>query len=64
MLTNGSLSAFAADFGPAGLWLKNAREMRLLPPPPDIRAAGAEALYVYAGGEAVSLFADGSSPAR
>ena len=63
ILTNGSLSAFAVDFGPAGLWLKNAREMRLLPPPPDIRAAsGAEAVYVLADGRAVSLFADGSSP--
>jgi len=63
VITNGSLSAFAADFGPAGLWLKNAREMRLLPPPSDIRdTAGAEVLYAYAGGEAVSLFADGRSP--
>ena len=63
VLTNGSFSAFAADFGPAGLWLKNAREMRLLPPPADIRAeAGAEAVYTLVDGEAVSLFADGRSP--
>lgn len=63
ILTNGSLSAFAADFGPAGLWLKNAREMRLLPPPADIRAsAGTEAVYALVGGETVSLFADGLSP--
>ena len=63
VLTGGKLSAFAADFGPAGLWLHNAREMRLLPPPADIReTAGAEALYVLSGGEAVSLFADGISP--
>ena len=63
VITNGSLSAFAADFGPAGLWLKNAREMRLLPPPEDIRdTAGAEALYVWVDDEAVSLFADGVSP--
>ena len=62
VLTNGSLSAFAADFGPAGLWLQNAREMRLLPPPEDIRAAGGtEAVYALVGGEAVSLFADGQS---
>ena len=62
ILTNGSLSAFAADFGPAGLWLKNAREMRLLPPPEDIRAvSGTEAVYALSGGEAVSLFADGLS---
>ncbi len=65
VLTNGSLSAFAADFGPAGLWLKNAREMRLLPPPPDIRdSAGAEALYALVGGQPVSLFADGVGACR
>ena len=61
VLTNGSLSAFTADFGPAGLWLKNAREMRLLPPPQDIRAtAGSEAVYLYSESGAVSLFADGA----
>ena len=59
VLTNGSLSGFAADFGPAGLWLKNAREMCLLPPPSNIRAtAGTESAYVLVGGKAVSLFAD------
>jgi len=63
VISNGSFSAFVADFGPAGLWLKNAREMRLLPPPDDIRdTSGAEALYAFSGGEAVSLFADGRSP--
>ena len=62
VLTNGSLSAFAADFGPAGLWLKNAREMRLLPPPQDIlAAAGSEAVYALTDDGAVSLFADGRS---
>ena len=65
ILTNGSLSAFAADFGPAGLWLKNAREMRLLPPPPNIRAgAGYEALYTLVDGRLVSLFADGVAACR
>lgn len=60
ILTNGRLSAFAADFGPAGLWLKNAREMRLLPPPADIRAvSGSEALYAETEDGALSLFADG-----
>ena len=60
ILTNGSLSAFAADFGPAGLWLKNAREMRLLPPPEDIRAVySSESLYVLTDGGPASLFADG-----
>ena len=63
VITNGSLSAFAADFGPAGLWLRNAREMRLLPPPDDIRdTTGTEALYAWTPGGAVSLFADGQSP--
>ena len=63
ILTNGSLSAFTADFGPAGLWFQNAREMRLLTPPTDIRATfGTEAVYALVGGEAVSLFADGNSP--
>ena len=63
VLTNGSFSAFAADFGPAGLWLQNAREMRLLPPAADIRAAaGAEAVYALVDGAAVNLFADGLSP--
>ncbi len=60
ILTNGSLGAFAADFGPAGLWLKNAREMRLIAPPRDIRdTAGNEQIYVIHDGKAVSLFADG-----
>ena len=63
VLTNGSLSAFAADFGPAGLWLQNAREMQLLPPPADIRAAeAAEAVYALIDGAAESLFSDGQSP--
>ena len=61
VLTNGSLSGFAADFGPAGLWLKNAREQPLLPPPEEIGAIRAsECLYAIIGGEAVSLFADGT----
>ena len=65
ILTNGSFSAFAADFGPAGLWFKNAREMRLLPPPPDIRAAaGSEALYAFVDGRPVSLFAGGLNACR
>ena len=63
VLTNGSFSGFAADFGPAGLWLQNAREMRLLPPPADIRAgAGSETVYACIGSETVSLFADGLNP--
>ena len=62
VLTNGSLSAFAADFGPAGLWLANAREMRLLPPPAEITAVrGSERLTAAVGASAVSLFADGAS---
>ena len=62
VLTNGSLSAFAADFGQAGLWLANAREMRLLPPPAELTAVrGAETVTTVVGGSAVSLFADGLS---
>ena len=60
VLTNGSLSCIAADFGPAGLWLQNAREMPLLPTPSEISAVSAgETLYALVGEEAVSLFADG-----
>ena len=63
VLSGGTLGAFAADFGPAGLWLHNAREMRLLPPPDDIRAtSGSEALYVLTEQGPVSLFADGRFP--
>ena len=63
ILSDGRLGAFAADFGPAGLWFQNAREMRLLPPAADIRAVeSAERLYAMVNGEAVSLFADGKSP--
>ena len=62
VLTNGSLGAFAADFGPAGLWLQNAREMRLLPPPEEITdVRGAEALCALTPAGPVSLFADGVS---
>ncbi len=58
ILTNGSLGGFAADFGPAGLWLKNAREMRLIAPPEDIKACtGMEQIYLIHEGEAISLFA-------
>ena len=63
ILSDGRLGAFAADFGPAGLWFLNAREMRLIAPPADVRASsGRERLCVMAGGEAVSLFADGKAP--
>ncbi len=60
ILTNGSLGAFAADFGPAGLWLKNAREMQLIAPPRSIKDSTAnEQIYVIHEGKAISLFADG-----
>ena len=63
VLTNGSLGAFAADFGPAGLWLQNAREMRLLPPPAEITdGRGAESLCAVTESGEVSLFADGRAP--
>ncbi|MDO4990224.1 MAG: glucoamylase family protein [Eubacteriales bacterium] len=63
ILSDGRLGAFAADFGPAGLWFQNAREMRLIPPPGSIRASrGQERLCAVADGETFSLFADGKSP--
>ena len=63
ILSDGRLGAFAADFGPAGLWFQNAREMRLIPPPGSIRASqGCERLCAVADGETVSLFADGKGP--
>ena len=62
ILTNGSLGAFAADTGPAGLWLKNAREMRLIAPPENITdGANHESLCAVMEGRAVSLFASGDS---
>ena len=63
ILSDGRLGAFAADFGPAGLWFQNAREMRLVAPPEDIRAvSGRERLCAVVDGELLSLFADGKSP--
>lgn len=62
ILTNGSLGAFAADFGPAGLWLKNAREMKLIAPPDDIKdCMGNEQIYLLHEGRAISLFAAGDA---
>lgn len=58
IITNGNLSAFAADFGPAGLWLKNAREMKLIAPPADIMdGIGNERIYLSIKGRNYSLFA-------
>ena len=60
ILTNGALGAFAADFGPAGLWLKNAREMKLIAPPEDIKDSIAkERIYLIHEGQKFSLFAAG-----
>jgi len=62
ILTNGALGGFAADFGPAGLWLENAREMKLIAPPEDIRAAmGHEQIYLVHEGQPISLFEAGDS---
>ena len=62
ILTNGSLGAFAADFGPAGLWLENAREMKLIPPPEDIKdCMSHERIYLMQDGRAISLFAAGDN---
>ncbi len=58
MLSNGSLGAIVSDCGMSGLWLENAREMRLIPPDTDARSTqGAELLWLEADGQNVSLFA-------
>ena len=58
MLGNGHLGAIVTDCGMSGLWLENARELRLVPPNPDPRdTQGAELLWLDADGKCVSLFA-------
>ena len=58
ILSNGRLGAIACDYGPAALWLGNARELRLIPPVEDLSATqGEELLWVEVGGRPVSLFA-------
>ena len=60
IISNGNLGAFASDFGPSGLWLKNAREMRLIPPQDDISGTVShEWLYTVIDGKSVSLFSAG-----
>ncbi|MBR1457303.1 MAG: hypothetical protein IJ594_09125, partial [Oscillospiraceae bacterium] len=57
-LSNGSFGCLAADCGMSGLWLQNAREMRLVPPNTDVRdVQGAELLWLSTEGKPVSLFA-------
>lgn len=57
-LSNGSFGAIMTDCGPGFMWLDNAREMQLTPPPGDIRfTRGSEALWVNVGMDCVSLFA-------
>ena len=58
VLTNGHLSYLADDCGSGNLWLENAREMPLNPPPalPE-DVAGSEALWAETGQGRVSLFA-------
>ena len=57
-LTNGHLGFLAVDCGSGYLWLENAREMPLTPPPalPE-DVSGGEALWIEWEGRAVSLFA-------
>ncbi|MGX8692739.1 MAG: GH36-type glycosyl hydrolase domain-containing protein [Clostridia bacterium] len=57
-LTNGRLGWLAVDCGSGYLWLENAREMPLTPPPvlPE-STEGGEALWLEWEGRAVSLFA-------
>ena len=58
LLSNGSLGAIVTDCGMSGLWLENAREMRLIPPNAAIRdTQGAELLWLEADDQNVSLFA-------
>ncbi len=57
-LSNGRLGAIVTDSGMSGLWLENAREMRLLPPCFDLRQSqGTELLWLDVNGRRVSLFA-------
>ena len=58
MLGNGRFGCIAVDCGMAGMWLENARELRISEPFDDIRAVGGtEALWVERDGERLSLFA-------
>lgn len=58
ILTNGGFGYAAADSGIGCMWYKNAREMRINPPPDDIRdTCGSEQIYLDVSGTAVSLFA-------
>lgn len=58
LLTNGRFGCIVSDCGMGLMWLENAREMRLNPPPEDIRAvSGSEALWVETEKGPVSLFA-------
>ncbi len=58
LLTNGRMGAIVRDTGPAALWLDNARELRLLPPPEDIEStAGSESLWLALPQGPVSPFA-------
>lgn len=58
VITNGSLGYIASDSGLSCFWMGNSREMRISPPPENVRAiSGAEQLYVDYKGDAVSLFA-------
>ncbi|MBQ6465553.1 MAG: hypothetical protein IJJ43_04730 [Oscillospiraceae bacterium] len=57
-LTNGRLSYLAADCGSGELWLENAREMPLDPPPAQPEdVTGGEQLWVETAQGPVSLFA-------
>ena len=58
LLTNGHLSYLATDCGSGNLWLENAREMPLNPPPGLPEAiTGSETLWAEYGGKRISLFA-------
>ena len=58
MLTNGSFGYLATDSGMGCMWMANAREMRIDPPPEDVRdTAGAERIYLETGERQLSVFA-------
>ncbi len=58
VMSNGSFGYIAADCGSGYMWLDNAREMRIDPPPCDaLSTHGNEMLWLERNGEKISLFA-------
>lgn len=58
VMSNGSFGYIAADCGSGYMWLENAREMRINPPPADVLSThGSEMLWLEKSEEKISLFA-------